>query len=72
MNGIVDDIVENYNAQSKETETTQQEYRSFQDADFFKQNQFLSADELKITVMLYIDEFEVCNPLGTSKKKIQY
>lgn len=68
-NGIVDDIVENYNAQSKETETMQQEYRSFQDGEFFKQNQFLSADELRITVMLYTDEFEVCNPLGTSKKK---
>ena len=34
---------------------------------FFKENQFLSAGELRISVTLYIDDFEVCNPLGTSK-----
>ena len=30
---------------------------------------FLSGEELKLPLILYIDDFEVCNPLGTSRKK---
>ncbi|XP_034467814.1 uncharacterized protein LOC117777260 isoform X2 [Hippoglossus hippoglossus] len=65
--GITDDVVENYSAHSNET--SQQEYKSFHDGEFFKQNHFLSAGEMRICVTLYIDDFEVCNPLGTSRKK---
>lgn len=46
-----------------------QEYRSIRDGSYFKENPFLSDDELKICLTLYIDEFELCNPLGTSRKK---
>lgn len=65
--GIIDEVVENYSAH--QNETAQQEYKSFQDGEFFKQNEFLSSGELRISVTLYVDEFEVCNPLGTSRKK---
>lgn len=36
---------------------------------YFKENPFLSGDELRICLTLYIDDFELCNPLGTSRKK---
>ena len=47
----------------------QQVYRSFRDGENYKTNGFLAVDELRISIKLYIDEFEVCNPLGTSRKK---
>lgn len=43
-------------------------YSSFHDGEYFKENKLLS-DELGIALGLYIDDFEICNPLGTSKKK---
>ena len=43
-------------------------YSSFQDGEYFKENKLLS-DKLSIALGLYIDDFEICNPLGTSKKK---
>lgn len=46
----------------------QQHYRFFEDGQHFKNNVFLSGEELRISLCLYIDDFEVCNPLGTSRK----
>ena len=43
-------------------------YSSFQDGEYFKENRLLS-DKLSIALGLYIDDFEICNPLGTSKNK---
>lgn len=43
-------------------------YVSHQDGLYFKENTFLSSDELKITLILYIDDLEIANPLGTSHK----
>ncbi|XP_049450794.1 uncharacterized protein LOC125900072 [Epinephelus fuscoguttatus] len=43
-------------------------YSSFQDGEYFKENKLLT-EELGVALGLYIDDFEVCNPLGTSKKK---
>ncbi len=43
-------------------------YESFCDGSHFKENVFLSGD-VRIPLILYIDDFEVCNPLGTSRKK---
>lgn len=63
--GIID-VATNCSTNSNEAA---QEYKSFQDGNFFKQILFLSTGELKIGLTLYIDEFEVCNPLGTSRKK---
>ncbi|KAL2101492.1 hypothetical protein ACEWY4_003253 [Coilia grayii] len=42
-------------------------YNSFQDGEYFKENKLFN-EELGIALGLYIDEFEICNPLGTSKK----
>lgn len=36
---------------------------------FFKKNLLLSREELSIAIGLYVDDFEICNPLGTSRKK---
>lgn len=44
-------------------------YESFQDGEYFKQNPFFAVEEPRIALILYVDDFEVCNPLGTSRKK---
>lgn len=46
----------------------QQHYRFFEDGQHFKSNDFLPGEELRISVCLYVDDFEVCNPLGTLRK----
>ena len=42
-------------------------YKTFQDGSYFKQNEHFGEQELLIALGLYIDDFELCNPLGTSK-----
>lgn len=44
-------------------------YRSFLDGDYFKGNPVLSGQDFGVSITLYIDDFEICNPLGTSRKK---
>ncbi|KAG9264843.1 hypothetical protein AMEX_G21178 [Astyanax mexicanus] len=44
------------------------DYRFSEDGQYFKNNDFLSGEELRIAVCLYVDDFELCNPLGTSRK----
>lgn len=44
-------------------------FKSFKDGLFYTQDGFWSQEELRISLTLYIDDFEVCNPLGTSRKK---
>ena len=46
-----------------------QQYRSISDGVYFKENPFMSSDEFKLCLTLYIDDSELCNPLGTSQKK---
>jgi len=48
--------------------TQQSHYISHQDGLYFKENTVLSLVELKITLILYIDDLEIANPLGTSHK----
>ncbi|XP_053083781.1 uncharacterized protein LOC113541109 [Pangasianodon hypophthalmus] len=45
------------------------EYRSYADGEHFKENRLLSGDEFTIALILYLDDFEIANPLGTSKQK---
>lgn len=40
----------------------------FWDGVLFKRNAILSK-ECAISLILYVDDFEICNPLGTSSKK---
>lgn len=44
-------------------------YRSLHDGLHLSNNCFFSDEEVKLPLILYIDDFEVCNPLGTSRKK---
>ncbi|XP_053090662.1 uncharacterized protein LOC113534621 [Pangasianodon hypophthalmus] len=46
-----------------------QEYRSYVDGQYFNENSLLKRDEFTIALGLYIDDFEIANPLGTSKLK---
>ena len=46
-----------------------QEYTSYADGQYFNENSLLASDEFTIALGLYIDDFEVANPLGTSKLK---
>ncbi|KAF7703589.1 hypothetical protein HF521_022596, partial [Silurus meridionalis] len=67
---VVDKVVENHKAQQiKRANGEQHIYRSFHDGSHIQENSFLSGNELRILLSLYIDAFEVCNPLGTSCKK---
>lgn len=45
------------------------QYKTYRDGLYYKDNSLLSSEDLSIALGLYIDDFEVCNPLGTSKKK---
>ncbi|KAL0147792.1 hypothetical protein M9458_056908 [Cirrhinus mrigala] len=44
-------------------------YYSFRDGSHFKENVLLNVEECRIALGLYIEEVEVANPTGTSKKK---
>lgn len=44
-------------------------YSSFQDGEYFKENKLLT-EELGIALGLYIDDFEVCNPLGKETQSV--
>lgn len=49
--------------------TLSEEYKSYRDGSRFKNDAFLNEEEFRIALYLYIDDFEVANPLGTSRKK---
>lgn len=49
--------------------THESRYESFTDGTHFKENALSSTEDLTLSLLLYIDDFEVCNPLGTSRKK---
>lgn len=44
-------------------------YMSYTDGTYFKENQFLSAaGELRLSLILYVDDIELANPLGIARK----
>lgn len=43
-------------------------YKSTRSGQYFKGNLLLGCQSYVISIGIYIDEFEVCNPLGTSRK----
>lgn len=49
-------------------ESSPGQYKSFQDGRYYKENKLFGKEESGIALGLYIDDFEVCNPLGTSRK----
>lgn len=55
----------------KETKVAQNgHYESHEDGMYFKDNTLVSSDELKLALILYIDDFEIGNPFGTPNNKI--
>lgn len=44
-------------------------YQTFRDGSHYQNNKFFSVEENRVSLILYVDDFEVCNPLGTSRKK---
>lgn len=44
------------------------QHRSFHDGAIYKESDFYS-EECRISIFLYLDDFEVCNPLETFRKK---
>ena len=49
-------------------EETPGQFRSFLDGQYFKENHLLGEQEASISIGLYIDDLDICNPLGTSRK----
>lgn len=68
---VLNRLTKSQRTQGSNTEELElQQYCSIRDGVYFQKNPFLSScEELKISVTLYIDDFELCNPLGTSRKK---
>lgn len=56
-----------YNGASQSNGETQ--YRAFSDGMYYKTNELFSGEDPTIAIIFYIDDFEICNPLGTSRKK---
>lgn len=52
-----------------EASTKQGHYKTSFDGLYFKENPLLSGEDQYITLALYIDDVDVCNPLETSRKK---
>lgn len=44
------------------------QYSSFQDGKYYRESGFVAIGDDVLSLAFYIDEFEVCNPLGTSRK----
>ncbi len=61
--------IQNTILQNKKPSDASSGYKSFNDGSLLRENSFLCEDELKLPLILYIDDFEICNPLGTSRKK---
>lgn len=47
------------------------QYTSFRDGQYYKENKLLGEGDFKVALGLYTDEFEIVNPLGTSRKNIK-
>ncbi len=45
------------------------QYRALSDGNYYKTNELFPGEHPTIAVILYVDDFEICNPLGTSRKK---
>lgn len=56
-------------SQTSETDGSETQYKSFHHGTNFKNNKLLSVESPVISLILYVDDFEVCNPPGTSRKK---
>ncbi len=53
----------------QETADQSGQIKTYRDGLYCKGNPLLSSESLSIALGMYIDDYEVCNPLGTSRKK---
>lgn len=44
-------------------------YKSLKDGSLYKENTFFNVQDPRVVLSFYVDDFEVCNPLGTSRRK---
>ena len=57
------------NVHSKRQSGDNLKYKTYRDGKYFKSNDLLCSNEFRLCLTLYVDDFEICNPLGTSRKK---
>lgn len=66
---ILDKVIDNHRGQQETQLKPLFELRSPEDGVYFRSNAFLNSDELRLSLRLFVDDFETCNPLGTSRNK---
>ncbi|XP_024118466.2 uncharacterized protein LOC112139860 [Oryzias melastigma] len=66
---VVEKLVKNHRGAQHTQPDEFHEYKTPQDGTLYQKNSFLNNNELRISLSLYVDDFETCNPLGTSKRK---
>lgn len=59
---LLDQIIKNHKGQQDIEIDPAFDLRSPKDGSHFKENSFFNAEELKILLRLYVDDFETCNP----------
>lgn len=65
---ILDKVVEGHPRQEVTCSEASYQYKSSRDGSLFKENIFFTGEKPRIILNLYVDDFETCNPLGTSRK----
>lgn len=66
---IITKVVEGHQKQDGTNSGVTHQYRSTRDGSLFKENCFFAGEKPRIILNFYVDDFETCNPLGTSRKK---
>ena len=66
---IITQVVESHQRQEGTYSGVTHQYRSARDGSLFKENCFFAGEKPRIILSFYVDDFETCNPLGTSRKK---
>ncbi|XP_059195156.1 uncharacterized protein LOC131976241 [Centropristis striata] len=67
---MIQELFKNTDILSKirEPNTDPRHYVSYRDGSHFCENELLSIEDLSLAIQLYIDDLEIANPLGTSRK----
>lgn len=66
---IIDEVVEGHQKQESTCSGVSYQFKSATDGSLFRENSFLTGEKPRIILTFYVDDFETCNPLGTSRKK---
>ncbi|XP_063047290.1 uncharacterized protein LOC134441029 isoform X1 [Engraulis encrasicolus] len=66
---ILDKVIDNHRGQQESQLEPLFELRAPEDGVYFRSNAFLNSDELRLSLRLFVDDYETCNVLGTSRNK---